>query len=667
MLKKNKKYAKKSSEKKRSVEELSQQAAPKQINFDQRNTSLKEESKQIDFAQNQKSSVENISKNKRDKEDVVQEKDPLQKKQKYKIKDKKAAFVKLIKLTSVHKVKIALAIVMAIFGAAFSIIAPRLIGSITTEIYNSVVQGVGIDFEVISQTLLILIVLYVVSALLKYGEGLLMVYVSYRISKKLRSDVAGKIHRLPLSYFDRVPQGEILSRVTNDISTISQTLSQSLSEIIISTTMIIGILIMMFSINIYMTLAALVIIPISMAMTRSIIKKTQKHYRARQAELGKLNAHVEEMITSHQVVKAFNGEPRTIEVFEEGNDSLYTAAWKSQFLSGLLMPAMRVVIDLGYVLITILGAMLATRGVITVGDIQAFLQYLKNFNMPIVNLANVTNVFQSTLAASERVFEFLEEAEEVDSPMNPVSPDVIKGHICFDNVSFGYDADDMVIHDFSADFEIGTKVAIVGPTGAGKTTLVKLLMHYYDVNQGDIFIDGHSVKDFDRADLRSQFAMVLQDTWLFSGSILENIRYGRLSASDAEVIEAAEKAHVGTFVKMLEKGYHTEINEETTNISAGQKQLITIARAILADPKILIFDEATSSVDTRTELQIQGAMDHLMHGRTSFVIAHRLSTIKNADTILVLDNGNIVEQGGHEELLEKGGFYAKLYRSQFEG
>ncbi len=583
-------------------------------------------------------------------------------------KEKKSKSLKpLFSLVKGQRTKISIAIVMAILSTCFSIIAPKILGDITTSVYDGVVKNkdAGIDFDKIFKMLMILLILYLISALLQYLQGLIMNKITYITFKKLTDDVSNKIHKLPISFYDKVEKGDIISRVTNDIDTVTQTLRQNLSEIISSSTKIIGIIIIMFYINWQMTLASLVIIPIVVVLTFIIVKKTQKYFKNRQKKLASINSHVEESISNHLVVKAFNAEAKTIEKFEEESEELYETSWKSQFFSGLLMPIIRVCTDLGYVVVTIIGASFAVIGMITVGNIQAFLQYLRNFNMPIMTLSSTSNILQKTAAASERILEFLNEEEEHEYFEIAEDANKIKGQISFKNVYFGYDEKNKVIKNFSAEFKQGEKIAIVGPTGSGKTTLVKLLMRYYNVNEGEILIDRLNINNFTRSDLRNEFAMVLQDTWLFNGTIMENIKYGKLNATDEEAIEAAKKANVDSFVKTLPKSYQMEINEETSNISEGQKQLITIARAILSKPKILIFDEATSSVDTRTELHIQEAMDNLMKGRTSFVIAHRLSTIKNADTILVLNEGNIVEQGNHKSLLEKNGFYANLYNSQF--
>ena len=492
-----------------------------------------------------------------------------------------------------------------------------------------------------------------------------MTKVSTQISYGMRRDISQKINRMPLAYFDRVPNGEVLSRITNDVDTVTQTLNQSMTQIVTSVTQFIGVLVMMLTISPLMTLVALCILPLSLTIVSNVVKRSQPFFQKQQAYLGHANGHVEEMYGGHLVVTAFNGEEKSIKTFNEINDNLYNSAWKSQFLSGMMMPLMNFVGNLGYVGICILGGFLSLNGTITVGDIQAFIQYVRSFTQPIQQIANISNVLQQTAAAAERVFEFLDETEETPDPEQPLSPDLIQGEVAFAHVHFGYTPEKTIINDFSAIIQPGQKVAIVGPTGAGKTTMVKLLMRFYDVSEGAILLDGYDVRQFARNDLRDMFGMVLQDTWLYNGTILENIRYGRLAASDEDVLAAAKAAQVDHFVRTLSQGYDTVLNEEASNISQGQKQLLTIARTIVSEPKILIFDEATSSVDTRTEIAIQKAMDHLMEGRTSFIIAHRLSTIRDADLILVMKDGDIVETGKHEELLAKGGFYAELYQSQF--
>ncbi|MEG1416846.1 MAG: ABC transporter ATP-binding protein, partial [Clostridium sp.] len=506
----------------------------------------------------------------------------------------------------------------------------------------------------------------VLSSVFGVIQGYIMSGVTQKVSYNLRDSISKKINRMPLKYFDTKSHGEVLSRVTNDVDTVSSNLNQAMTQVITSITMLIGVLIMMISISIPMTIAAILVLPLSAICIMFIIKRSQKYFKSQQEYLGHINGQVEEVYGGHNVVKAFNGEEDTIKEFNKLNDTLYSSAWKSQFLSGMMMPLMNFIGNLGYVVVSILGGFLAINGTIKVGDIQSFIQYVRSFNQPIAQVAQVANLMQSTAAAAERVFEFLNEEEEEQLAKNPVSPNELMPRVEFDHVSFGYKEGETIIKDFSANIKSGQKVAIVGPTGAGKTTIIKLLMRFYDVNSGSILIDGHNIKDFNREDLRSLFGMVLQDTWLFNGSIMENIRYGRLTASDEEVIKAAKAAYVDGFVRTLPDGYKMELNEEASNVSQGQKQLLTIARAILADPKILILDEATSSVDTRTEVLIQKAMDRLMEGRTSFVIAHRLSTIKDADLILVMKDGDIVESGTHDELLAKGGFYEGLYNSQFE-
>lgn len=584
-----------------------------------------------------------------------------------KANDFKGTMRKLIAYLSKFKISIILVIVFAIGSASFSIVGPKILGKATTKIFEGLVSkvsggNVGIDFNAIGKILTFLLFLYLISALFSFIQGFIMSGISQKVSYNLRKEISAKLDRLPMKYFDTKTHGEILSRITNDIDT----LNQSMTQLITSVTTMIGVLIMMLSISGIMTLVAVLILPISMFVISRIIKKSQKYFRYQQEYLGNVNGQVEETYSGQTIVKAFNREDEVIEEFDKLNDSLYNSAWKSQFLSGIMQPLMMFIGNLGYVMVSILGGWLAIKKTIEVGDIQSFIQYVRNFTQPMTQIAQVANLLQSTAAASERVFEFLEEEEEVQIVENAVSIDGLEGKIDFENVNFGYNPNKTIINDFSVNVEPGQKVAIVGPTGAGKTTIVKLLMRFYDVNSGSILIDGHNIKDFNRSELREMFGMVLQDTWLFSGSIMENIRYGKLNATDEEVIEAAKSAHVHRFIKTLPDGYKMKLNEEASNVSQGQKQLLTIARAILADPKILILDEATSSVDTRTEVLIQKAMDNLMEGRTSFVIAHRLSTIRDADMILVMNEGDIVEQGNHEELLKKGGFYANLYNSQFE-
>ena len=547
---------------------------------------------------------------------------------------------------------------------------PKILGQATTELFEGLVGKVsgqgGIDFEKIGQILLMLLGLYLCSALFSFIQGYLMTGISQKLTYRMRKEISEKIDRLPMEYFDKMTHGEILSRITNDVDTLSQSLNQSATQLITSVTMIIGVLIMMLSISPLMTVVAILILPVAMGLISVIVKHSQRYFRDQQEYLGHVNSQVEEVYGGHNIVKAFNKEEDVIRAFERDNDVLYRSAWKSQFLSGMMMPVMQFVSNLGYVGVVILGGYLAVKETIEVGDIQSFIQYVRNFTSPIQQVAQVANLLQSTAAAAERVFEFLEEEEEVPCAEHPVSTEGLEGRVEFDHVKFGYHKDHMIIHDFSAKAEPGQKIAIVGPTGAGKTTMIKLLMRFYDVCGGAIKVDGHDIREFDRGELRKMFGMVLQDTWLFKGSIEDNIRYGKLDATHEEVVEAAKAAYVHRFVQTLPGGYGMELNEEASNVSQGQKQLLTIARAILADPKILILDEATSSVDTRTEVRIQKAMDRLMEGRTSFIIAHRLSTIRDADLILVMKDGDIIEQGKHEELLERNGFYAELYNSQFE-
>ncbi|AMN31908.1 ABC transporter ATP-binding protein [Clostridium perfringens] len=589
-----------------------------------------------------------------------------------KAKDFKGTMKKLGVYLKPYSLSIAIVILFAIGSAAFSIVGPKILGKATTKIFEGLVQKISgvpdasIDFGYIGNIAMILVALYLVSSLLGIIQSFIMSGVAQKVSYNLRKQISEKMDTLPLNYFDTRTNGEVLSRITNDVDTVNQTLNQSLSQIITSVVTLIGVLIMMFSISWIMTLATFIILPVSMVLISLVVKKSQKYFKSQQEYLGHLNGQVEEVYGGHNIMKAFNREEASTKDFDELNNTLYKSAWKSQFLSGMMMPIMSFVGNLGYVLVSILGGWLTIKSVITVGDIQAFIQYVRSFNQPIAQMAQVANIMQSTAAAAERVFEFLDEEDEVKDPVNSVDPSEIRGEVEFEDVHFGYNPDKIIINDFSVDVKPGQKVAIVGPTGAGKTTIVKLLMRFYDINSGSIKIDGHDIRDFKRADLRNLFGMVLQDTWLFNGTIMENLRYGRLDATDAEVKEAAKAAHVDHFVKTLPDGYNMILNEEASNISQGQKQLLTIARAFLKDPKLLILDEATSSVDTRTELLIQKAMEKLMEGRTSFIIAHRLSTIRDADLILVMKDGDIVEQGNHEELLEKGGFYSSLYNSQFE-
>lgn len=585
-------------------------------------------------------------------------------------KDFKGTLKKLIKSMSMYKIPLIIITIFAIASTIFSIIGPKILGNATTEIFNGLVSklsgGAGIDFGKIASILLFLLGLYILSAIFSYIQGFIMTNISQKYTYRLRKQVSEKINRLPMGYFDKKTNGEVLSIVTNDIDTMSQSLNQSATQLITSITTLIGVLIMMLSINVIMTLVALLILPLTGFVTMMIVSKSQKHFKNQQEYLAHVNGEVEEMYSGHSVIKVFNAESKVIDQFEKDNQVLCQSAWKSQFLSGMMHPIMNFIGNIGYVMVAILGGFYAIKGKITVGNIQSFISYTKSFTQPIGQLAQVSNMLQSMIAASERVFEFLESEEESIVLDNPIKVDGIKGNVEFKHVQFGYNPNQIIIQDFSAKVKQGQKIAIVGPTGAGKTTMVKLLMRFYNINSGEILIDGHNINDFNRSDLRHIFGMVLQDTWLFGGTIMENLRYGKLDATDDEVIDAAKAAHVHHFIQTLPESYHMELNEETNNISQGQKQLLTIARAILADPKVLILDEATSSVDTRTEILIQEAMDELMKGRTSFIIAHRLSTIRNADLILVMDNGDIIEQGNHEELLAKNGFYANLYNSQFE-
>lgn len=583
-----------------------------------------------------------------------------------KAKNFKGTMKKLIEYLSVYKFSFILVFLFAISSATFGIFGPKLLGKVTTKIFKDLSTDKGIDFNYISKILIGLITLYIISALFSYIQGYLMNKVAMKVSYKMRKDISEKINLMPLNYFDNTNHGEILSRVTNDVDTVSQTLNQSLSQIITSATTVSGILIMMLIISPTLTLVALGIIPLSMIFVTLIIKNSQKYFKNQQKVLGNLNGHIEEMFSAHAVVKAFNGEAKSIKKFNIHNDSLYNTAWKAQFVSGILMPIMSIVGNFGYVAVCIVGGTLAAKQALNIGDVQAFIQYVRSFMQPVSQLANTSNILQQTAAAAERVFEFLAEENEIAETSSPVKLGNIKGAVKFKNVHFGYKPETTIINNFSSDIKPSQRVAIVGPTGAGKTTLVKLLMRFYELNSGEIYVDNTNIKDFLRKDLRKIFGMVLQDTWLYNDSIMENIRYGKLGARDDEVIEAARLAHVDSFVHMLPGGYNMHINEESNNISNGQKQLITIARAILSDPKILILDEATSSVDTRTEVQIQNAMNNLMKGRTTFIIAHRLSTIRDADHILVMNHGDIVEQGHHLELLKAKGFYANLYNSQFE-
>ncbi|KMN43743.1 ABC transporter ATP-binding protein [Bacillus sp. LK2] len=590
-----------------------------------------------------------------------------------KAKNFKGTMNKLLQYLKPYKLSILVVILFAIGSAAFTIVGPKILGNATTKLFEGLVSkvsgapGAAIDFTYIGNIVILLLGLYLLSTAFGIIQGYIISGVAQKVSYNFRKEIDEKINRMPLKYFDKTTHGEVLSRITNDVDTVSQTLNQSMSQIITSVITIIGVLIMMLSISWQMTLVALLILPVSMILIMGVVKKSQKYFKSQQEYLGHVNGQVEEIYSGHNIVKAFNKEEEEVKKFEEVNDTLYLSAWKSQFLSGMMMPIMTFIGNIGYVAVSILGGWLAVKRTIAVGDILAFVQYVRSFTQPIAQVAQIANVLQSTAAAAERVFEFLEEAEEVPEAENPVKLQKVQGEVTFQDVQFGYNPDKIIINNFSANIKPGQKVAIVGPTGAGKTTIVKLLMRFYDVNSGAICIDGHDIKDFTREDLRNMFGMVLQDTWLFNGSIMENIRYGRLDATDEEVIEAAKAAHVHSFVKTLPNKYQMELNEEASNVSQGQKQLLTIARALLADPKILILDEATSSIDTRTEVLIQKAMENLMEGRTSFIIAHRLSTIRDADLILVMKDGDIVEQGNHEELLKADGFYASLYNSQFEG
>ena len=588
-----------------------------------------------------------------------------------KASDFKGTISRLVKYLGAYKLPILVCFVFSAASAVFSIVGPKILGQATTKLFEGAMgkitgSGVGIDFSAIARILLTLALLYVLSALFGYIQSWIMAGVSVKISYRFRKDISEKINRLPLKYFDGVSQGEVLSRVTNDVDTVNQTLNQNISQIISSITTLVGVLVMMFTISWLMTLVSLLMIPLSLILVTAVTKFSQKYFVQQQNYLGHINGHIEEMYGGHLVMKAFNGEEKSVEEFDKLNKVLYNSAWKSQFLSGLMMPAMSFIGNIGFVAMCILGGWLAVQKAITVGDIQAFVQYVRSFTQPLAQVAGISNTIQQTVAAAERVFEFLNEKEESPDAGRTNFAQSSADQVEFKNVRFGYSPDKIIIKDFSASVKPGQKVAIVGPTGAGKTTIVKLLMRFYELNGGSIQLDGRDSRNFTREELRSKFGMVLQDTWLYNGTIMENIRYGRLDATDEEVIEAAKAAHCDNFIRALPDGYNMVLDEEASNISQGQKQLLTIARAILADPKILILDEATSSVDTRTEVLIQKAMDRLMKGRTSFVIAHRLSTIRDADLILVMNDGDIVEQGRHGELLDKGGFYANLYNSQFE-
>lgn len=585
-------------------------------------------------------------------------------------KDFKGTMKKLMAYLGNYKIAIAFVIIFAIGSTIFNIVGPKILGKATTEIFNGLVGkisgGAGIDFTAIGKILSLLLGLYLLSAAFSFIQGYIMTGVSQKLTYRMRKEISEKINRMPMNYFDKMTHGEVLSRITNDVDTLSMSLNQSVTQLITSVTMLIGVLVMMLSISPMMTLVTLLILPLSVGLISVIVKHSQRYFKSQQEYLGHVNGQVEEVYGGHNIVKAFNKEEDVIRTFERDNEILYQSAWKSQFFSGMMMPIMQFIGNLGYVAVAILGGYLAIKDAIEVGDIQSFIQYVRSFTQPITQVAQVANMLQSTAAASERVFEFLEEEEEDQFAEHPVSVEGLKGDVEFKHVHFGYNEDRIIINDFSAKVKEGQKIAIVGPTGAGKTTMIKLLMRFYDVNSGEILIDGHNIKDFNRIQLRELFGMVLQETWLFHGTIMENIRYGRLDATDEEVIAAAKAAHAHHFIMSQPGGYQMVLNEETSNISQGQKQLLTIARAILADNKILILDEATSSVDTRTEERIQAAMDNLMKGRTSFVIAHRLSTIRDADLILVMKDGDIIEQGTHQSLLAANGFYANLYNSQFE-
>lgn len=598
-----------------------------------------------------------------------------------KAKDFKGTVNKLLNYLGKYKLAIVFVMIFAICSAVFSILGPKVMGNATTELFNGIMGKIsgtseGVDFGAIGSILIWLAILYLVSMLFSLAQGLIMTRVSNQITYRMRDDIDEKIHKLPFSYYDKVTNGEVLSRLTNDVDSINQGLNQSLTQIITSITTVIGVLIMMLTISWQMTLIAVISLPVSMVVVMLIAKKSQKHFVAQQEYLGRVNGLVEENYSCHNIVKAFNGEEKSAEEFSQDNKRLYASAWKANFLSGLMMPIMNFIGNIGYVVVCVIGGYYAVQGTITVGNIQAFTQYMRSFTQPIAQLSQISNVIQQTIAAAERVFGFLAEEEDRANVENALTickegekPEknrvAVEGHVSFENVSFGYVPEKIIVNDFNCDVKSGQKIAIVGPTGAGKTTIVKLLMRFYDLNSGKICLDGHNITDFDREELRTAFGMVLQETWLFNGTIAENIQYGKLDASLDEVKEAAKIAQADHFIRTLPGGYNMILNEEASNVSQGQKQLLTIARAVLADPKVLILDEATSSVDTRTEILIQKAMDNLMVGRTSFIIAHRLSTIRNADLILVMDKGDIIEQGNHEELLAKEGFYANLYNSQF--
>ena len=587
-----------------------------------------------------------------------------------KAKDFKGSFSKLLRYIGNSKIAILVVMIFAAISTIFSVAGPKIMGKATTALADGLMNKIagtgGIDFDYIGKILLFTLCLYGFSSVFNFVQGWIMTGITQRLCYRIRKEITEKINCMPMKYFESRTYGEVLSRITNDVDTLGQGLNQSVTTIITSTATLMGTLVMMLSISPLMTLIALVILPISAGLVSFVVKKSQNFFKTQQEYLGKINGQVEETYGGHLVIKAYNKEEDVLKDFEETNKILYQSAWKSQFLSGMMHPIMMFVGNLGYAAVALSGGMLAIRNIITIGDIQAFIQYVKNFTQPIQQIAQVMTQVQSMTAAAERVFEFLEEEEEDQFAENPVKADRIEGSVKFNHVSFGYKEDQMIVKDFSVDVKPGQKIAIVGPTGAGKTTMVKLLMRFYDVNSGSIFLDGHNVKDFNRRELRDAFGMVLQDTWLFKGTIMENIRYGKLDATDEEVIAAAKAAHAHHFIETLPGGYQMELNEDASNVSQGQKQLLTIARAILADNPVLILDEATSSVDTRTEIRIQKAMDNLMNGRTSFVIAHRLSTIRDADMILVMKDGDIIEQGNHDELLAKQGFYAELYNSQFD-
>ena len=587
-----------------------------------------------------------------------------------KAKDFKGTIRKILKYIGRYKIAVIIVMIFAACSTVFNVLGPKILGRATTELASGLmakIQGTGgIDFGKIGMILLTVLSLYLVAMVFGLLQGFIMTGITQKICYRMRREISEKINRMPMKYFESRTYGEVLSRITNDVDTLGVGLNQSITQIITSVATIIGVLVMMLSISPLMTVIALVILPVSVFAVMLVVKQSQKHFRTQQEYLGHINGLVEESYGGHMVIKAYNKEDETIATFDRTNEILYKSAWKSQFLSGMMQPLMQLVSNLGYAAVSIAGGFLCISGVITVGEIQAFIQYVRSFTQPIQQIAQVVNQLQSMAAAAERVFEFLEEEEEEQIAAHPVEMKHIEGTVDFEHVRFGYNPDQVIIKDFSAHVEPGQKIAIVGPTGAGKTTMVKLLMRFYDVNSGQIRVDGHDIRDYNRRELRNAFGMVLQDTWLFKGTIMENIRYGRLDATDEEVIAAAKAAHAHHFIQTLPGGYQMELNEDASNVSQGQKQLLTIARAILADNRILILDEATSSVDTRTEILIQSAMDNLMKGRTSFIIAHRLSTIRNADLILVMKEGDIIEQGTHQELLDKGGFYAELYNSQFE-